>query len=126
MPPKAVALQGPATLVGAGSGHSCALVAASGLRGEAVWCWGNNDSGQLGVGSIVATRAPTVAANLTGHGVWQLVLGGSTTAVVDTAGQVLLWGENGFEISRFTGVATRGSWEWAASWRHERQQWQRI
>jgi len=58
-------LPGPATSVSTGSGFACALI------GDAIWCWGRNEAGQLGDSGFDdrATAAPAVlsprqAANL--------------------------------------------------------------
>jgi hypothetical protein len=45
--------------ISAGYGHTCAL-----LSGGSVSCWGNNDFGQLGSGSRMATSTPGEAAVL--------------------------------------------------------------
>ena len=49
-----------ATQVSVGSGYACALV------GGAVWCWGRNDSGQLGRGtaSSIGSSVPTAVAGI--------------------------------------------------------------
>ena len=44
----------PVVAVALGAGHTCA-VRASG----ALWCWGRNDEGQLGLGDVVARATPT-------------------------------------------------------------------
>ena len=59
--PAAVALPASATGVSAGGAHSCAsLVDAS------VWCWGANDSGQLGDGTTVDRPTPARVAGASG------------------------------------------------------------
>ena len=46
-------LSGPAIQVAAGVNHSCAL-----LEDRSVWCWGRNNYGQLGDGTIVDRATP--------------------------------------------------------------------
>ena len=48
--------------VSAGSYHSCAVRRADG----SVWCWGNNQSGQLGDNSNVSSSVPVQVSSLTG------------------------------------------------------------
>ena len=49
-----------ATAVGAGSGHSCAVV-----TGGAVKCWGDNFSGQLGNGTFTTSNVPVTVSGIT-------------------------------------------------------------
>ncbi len=56
--PVDVGLPGPATAVGAGYTHTCAIVAG------AVWCWGANDTGQLGDGTKVQRTRPVAVQGL--------------------------------------------------------------
>jgi alpha-tubulin suppressor-like RCC1 family protein len=72
--------------VAAGGSHSCAL-----RTSGALVCWGRNDRGQLGDGTIVERHAP-VATGLT-----DVVLadaGGSHTCALRATGQVVCWGSN--------------------------------
>src|SRR5205809_72789 len=73
--------------VSAGRVHTCGL-ATSG----AAYCWGANDSGELGDGSTVDSRTPlAVAGGLT----FQVVsAGGGYTCGVTTAGAAYCWGAN--------------------------------
>jgi len=48
-------LPGPASAIAAGAGHACALV------GGETWCWGRNEVGQLGDGSLDDRAAPVRA-----------------------------------------------------------------
>ena len=59
--PAAVALPAAATGVSAGGAHSCAS-----LGDASVWCWGANDSGQLGDGTTVDRPTPARVAGASG------------------------------------------------------------
>lgn len=48
-------LPGPARALAAGAGHACAELAGG------TWCWGRNEAGQLGDGSLLDQPAPVVA-----------------------------------------------------------------
>jgi len=81
--------------VATGLSHTCAI-----LDGGAIECWGENGSGQLGIGTVVNTNTPTSVGSIDGItaiGV-EIAAGGShTCAVVDvgiTLGTVQCWGKN--------------------------------
>ncbi len=71
--------------VGANATHSCAINFAHEL-----WCWGNNNKGQLGLGTTTDQNAPTrvgAASN------WASVSTGSAhTCAVTAAGTLFCWG----------------------------------
>ena len=77
-------LQGGATAVAAGGGHSCA-VADGGVR-----CWGDNDSGQLGNGRTSDSLIPLQAIPA-GSGATAIAAGSTHTCAV-VAGGVQCWG----------------------------------
>jgi alpha-tubulin suppressor-like RCC1 family protein len=70
-----------------GSGHSCALTSAG-----TVWCWGQNDRGQLGLGTLVNALAPAEVPNLSG--VIQIEAGASYTCALLEDGTAKCWGAN--------------------------------
>lgn len=76
------------TRVDAGAGHVCALDA-----GGTAWCWGLNDTGQLGRGIITAKEA-TPAVAVGGQVFAALVAGGRFTCALDAAGAASCWGDN--------------------------------
>ena len=77
---------GPAAVVSAGSGFSCALV------GGGVQCWGYNGYGQLGIGSLVDTAYPAVAIQAS-SGATRVSAGASHACAV-VAGGIQCWGRN--------------------------------
>lgn len=70
--------------VSVGNDHSCAVV------GSALWCWGLNNSGQLGDGTTTTTGTPK---EIISSGVQSVSAGiGSTCAVVNNSAKC--WGSN--------------------------------
>jgi alpha-tubulin suppressor-like RCC1 family protein len=77
------------TAVAAGGDHSCALVSGGGAK-----CWGNNNSGQLGDGTVTQRSIP-VDLNSLGKGIITMAAGWQHTCVVTADGGVQCWGING-------------------------------
>lgn len=73
--------------------HSCGLDAAG-----AAWCWGANDAGQLGTGTMSAYEVPAVpvAGGLT---FTKLTAGTYATCGIATSGLAYCWGERATSIS---------------------------
>ncbi len=69
-----------------GASHSCALVA------QQLYCWGGNDSGQLGLGNKINQNQPSLVPL---QNVTALAAGDKHTCAV-VEGGVLCWGENAF------------------------------
>jgi Zn-dependent metalloprotease/alpha-tubulin suppressor-like RCC1 family protein len=59
--PAVVASIGPIKEVSVGEAHTCART-----NGGAVWCWGRNTSGQLGIGRFSSKESPTRSKNTRG------------------------------------------------------------
>jgi alpha-tubulin suppressor-like RCC1 family protein len=108
--------------VAAGGNHSCALLAAGGVR-----CWGANATGQLGDGRTgVDRRSPPIADVLSG--VTAVGAGVAHTCALSADGGVRCWGNNtsgqlgdGSTAARATPPATpvlSGVKAIAVGWRH--------
>jgi len=92
-----------------GSTHTCALTA-----GGAVWCWGRNDIGQVGDGTVRNAARPTQVTSLLAD-VKDIDAGGRTTCAITYASAVRCWGHNAFgqlgdgqEVHRTVPVAVKG------------------
>jgi len=80
-------LTGAVQGAGGMSNHACAVIPGGELR-----CWGLNNQGQLGDGSLVNRTAPVPVAGLAG--VVEAGTGGAFTCARRTGGQVSCWGRN--------------------------------
>ena len=67
---------------------SCYLDAGGGL-----WCWGSNDSGDIGDGTKIRANAPVQVPGLS-SGVKSIALGEGHGCAVNSAGGVVCWGFN--------------------------------
>lgn len=73
--------------VAIGQRHTCAL-----MNDGTVKCWGNNSSGELGLGDTTNRTLPETVVGLTG--IKQIVAEGARTCVVTATDLVKCWGEN--------------------------------
>jgi alpha-tubulin suppressor-like RCC1 family protein len=96
------------TRLATGTRHTCAL-----MDSGAVWCWGDNDDGELGDGTTAGRARPAAVSGL-GGGVISVVAGQHTCALTDSGG-VRCWGRNavgqvgdGTTTSRTTPVGVSG------------------
>jgi alpha-tubulin suppressor-like RCC1 family protein len=74
----------------AGGNHTCTLTAQGGVK-----CWGENDIGQLGDGTITDRYTPMDVSGLT-SGIASLSTGNEHTCALTTQGGVKCWGWNYF------------------------------
>lgn len=81
-----------ATKVAAGGGHVCALRA-----GGSVWCWGQNNNGQIGnnsTGDAPAAVPVTMTNNMPLTGIVEIQAADLDTCAIDNAMRVWCWGRN--------------------------------
>jgi len=70
--------------------HTCALSSAG-----AAYCWGGNDHGQLGDGTLVDRSKPVPVTGLP-SGIKEIGIGGDHTCAITEAGKALCWGDNSY------------------------------
>ena len=75
--------------VSVGHGHTCAL-----LDDNSVKCWGRNNQGQLGDGTIVNKSNPTTAVDLGGKTVAAIDAGSFSSCALFEDGHLTCWGRN--------------------------------
>lgn len=78
----------PAVLLAAGGRHTCAA-----MESGAVNCWGDNQFGQVGDGSLVGRLKPATVGGV-GRGVTALALGQAHSCALLGTGEVDCWGNN--------------------------------
>lgn len=79
----------PTLALAAGEEHACLLDPEG-----AAWCWGANESGQLGNGSLVPSATPVRVAG--GRRFVAIQAGGSHTCALTAGGEAFCWGSNRF------------------------------
>lgn len=95
--------------ISAGAQHTCAVTTAGGVK-----CWGYNQVGTLGDGSLIGRNSPVSVSGLD-SGVTSVATGESHSCAVTTAGEVKCWGNNnsgqlgdGTTVNRLTPVSVSG------------------
>ncbi len=88
--PSPINIAGVSSVAGIATGdaHTCVRRGTDG----AVWCWGNNFRGQLGLGTNISQNTPTAVPGLAG--VLALAAGANHTCARMTDGSVRCWGMN--------------------------------
>ena len=76
------------TAITAGNNHACALLSGN------VACWGDNEQGQLGIGTLASSSVPVTVPGLTG--VTAISAGENHTCALMSDGAVRCWGWNPF------------------------------
>jgi len=76
------------TAIATGDGNSCALTSSGGVK-----CWGANNNGEVGNGTMNTVAEPTSVSGLSA-GVVAIAAGGSHMCALTTAGGVRCWGDN--------------------------------
>jgi alpha-tubulin suppressor-like RCC1 family protein len=100
--PTAIGAASDWATVRAGSAHTCALEETSDTTPSpslALWCWGNNASGQLGTGAVTAGAGPQlipIPGGATAQS-WSVIAPGfSHTCGVLSDNSLWCWGDNAF------------------------------
>lgn len=88
IPANVTGLAGSVASIGAGRAHTCAVTTAG-----AAQCWGDNERGQLGDGSMTTRPGPTAVQGLS-SGVAQIDGGDAHTCATTTSGAARCWGWN--------------------------------
>ncbi len=73
------------TQISSGDGHDCVLSSDGNVK-----CWGNNNFGQLGNGTLNSSSIPIAARNLSG--IVEISSSGSSNCALNINGNVLCWG----------------------------------
>ncbi|MBU1242755.1 hypothetical protein KKD52_01840 [Myxococcota bacterium] len=78
----------PWLAVDAGNNHTCAIAA-----DHSLWCWGDNQYGQLGTGDITDSLVPVAVSGMAAN-VIAVATGGGHTCAIKTGNSLWCWGRN--------------------------------
>jgi alpha-tubulin suppressor-like RCC1 family protein len=94
-------LTGGVSAVSSGDGHSCALASNGAMK-----CWGNNQFGELGNGSSIASSTPVDVSGMS-SGIAAISTGGFHSCALTTNGGVKCWGDNTYgQLGNNTTIAS--------------------
>ncbi|MGE5181852.1 MAG: RCC1 domain-containing protein [Acidobacteriota bacterium] len=107
-----------ASAIAAGVGHTCQIDQTGRL-----WCWGENDAGQLGIGSTLSEIDPPAPV---GDAKWIAISGsGKHTCGLQADGSLWCWGDGGEgrlgtgdDVARTAPVQLTGTWRAVATGRY--------
>jgi alpha-tubulin suppressor-like RCC1 family protein len=85
--PRKVPLPGPVSQIAAAGAHTCAITSGK------VYCWGYNETGQLGNGKTDDTSAPQLVSEISGA--TRIATGPFHTCAIVEGARVFCWGHNG-------------------------------
>lgn len=89
--------------IAAGSLHTCVIV-----TGGGVWCWGSNNVGQLGLGSMSSLAIPSPSPTVNLSDAIGITAGDSHTCALVSGGNVFCWGDNTYgQLGSDTTVTAR-------------------
>jgi len=89
IPVRVYGISGEVRAVSGGNEHTCAL-----NDSGTAYCWGNNNRGQLGNGSLQGRLSPSAVVGL-GSGLVEITSGGFHSCALTADGSVFCWGDNG-------------------------------
>ncbi|MBI4317444.1 MAG: hypothetical protein HY675_03055 [Chloroflexi bacterium] len=75
--------------VSGGNFHNCAVRSSD----STVWCWGKNESGQLGINNTVSPKSSALQTT-NASSITQVTAGGNHSCARDSSGQIFCWGDN--------------------------------